>query len=311
MNSNREVHIVLSTYNGEHFLDDQLRSIEQQTHARWRLFVRDDGSIDGTVDIATRFCGARNQHFCRGEHAGVFGSYFRLLHEAGDAPYYAFCDQDDLWLPDKLSRAVQKLEAAHSADEPALYYSNIRHEQGGVLRTGARRGWRGALVENKAPGCTIVINAAARDLLAEATPAHMRFHDWWCYLVISALGRVIYDPYESVIRRIHGQNASYFSGNAVQRLSGRLHRLARGDTGAGYILHQADEFRKAYSRRLNPQMREYLDRFLSVRCGSAARRLKRALALKVHRERLLDRALLKVMLAFCSRDPGIRAAGND
>lgn len=210
--------VLLATCNGATFLQDQLSSIAAQDDHDWRLLVRDDRSTDATPELLEAFAAARAPgqvaRLPGGEaRIGALGAFLDLLAQAPPARRYAFCDQDDVWLPAKLAHAARAIEA-HPADLPVLYCARQRivdatlHEIG--LSPEVRRppSLRNALVQNIATGCTVAMNdAARRAVLAVPAPA-TTLHDWWSYLVVAAVGgRVIFDPTPVMLYRQHASNA--------------------------------------------------------------------------------------------------------
>ncbi len=215
-----QVAILLSTYNGEQFLTDQLESLLRQTLADWVLYWRDDGSTDGTVGIMRCFMAGAGAGRCHAVsrpsgRLGPTGSFMELLRVAvaadEDVGALAFADQDDVWLPEKLELAVTAL---HCDPQPTLYCSRqilvdeALHHIG--LSAMPRRPLRfpAALTQNVATGCTIVLNPAAARLVAGSHPPSATLHDWWSYLVVSANGgRLVADATPTVLYRQHRGNA--------------------------------------------------------------------------------------------------------
>jgi hypothetical protein len=178
-------------------LGEQLRSYTTQTHGNWQLYWRDDGSTDGSTALMTAFAkGPGNRQCVRLVEDGQLratGSFLALLRMAllGEAAFFAFSDQDDVWLPDKLAHAVAGLNQV-APDRPALYFC-ARTLVDSTLRpigeTPALRrppGFPAALTQNVIPGCCMVLNRAAAELIDAATVPDVTWHDWWCYLVVSA-----------------------------------------------------------------------------------------------------------------------------
>jgi glycosyltransferase involved in cell wall biosynthesis len=246
------------------------------------VLVRDDGSTDGTLDVLR----SRGLDAERGEHVGFVRSFGALLGRA-DADYVAFCDQDDVWLPDKLSRAVARLEGVSG---PALYCGRLsvvdeRLEPLGLSPL-PRRGlsFANALVESHAAGCTIVLNRAARELVGEL-PAEAVSHDWWIYLVLSALGELVYDPQPAILFRKHRGQAF---GIGVGTIGTWRAKLTRGTS----VLPQVRAFEREYGDRLGGEERRVLERFLQ------SSRLRYALRPDVYRQSRRDDALLRAKLAL-------------
>jgi glycosyltransferase involved in cell wall biosynthesis len=229
--------ILLAVHNGAAFLRAQLDSFTAQSYQNWQVFAGDDGSTDDSREILTRFA---EQALTQGNHveivdgpcAGTSAIHFlSLLTRAPDAPWMAFSDQDDVWLPDKLARAVAALEPLDPT-RPTLYCSRtwVTDEDLGtpVLSRNYTRplGFRNALLQNIAAGNTIVLNRAAADLARRAAPHAMcgtgvQGHDWWLYqLITGAGGQIIQDSTPTLYYRQHGRNlvgANHGFAAAVKR----------------------------------------------------------------------------------------------
>lgn len=225
----------MSTYDGERHLREQVDSILAQEGVRVRLVVRDDGSRDGTLDLLRSY---DDQRVCvvQGDNLGLPQAFFRLIEDSGpDADYWALADQDDVWLPHKLSRAVARLREVPG---PALYCARVLvvDEELRPLypHTLPLRGpsFANALVQNIATGCTIVLDRAARHVLRDRWPDDAVMHDAWLYLVVAGTGTVLYDPEVVVHYRQHAENAVGMGRGRVSRVLGRVRRQLAPD-GAG------------------------------------------------------------------------------
>jgi glycosyltransferase involved in cell wall biosynthesis len=251
------------------------------------VLVRDDGSADATVEIVR----SHGLDVEVGDHVGFVRSFGALLARA-DADYVAFCDQDDVWLPDKLSRAVARLEGLSG---PALYCGRLsvvdeRLEPLGLSPLPLRGlSFANALVESKAAGCTIVLNPAARELLAEF-PLEVVSHDWWAYLVVSAFGEIVYDPHPAILFRKHKGQAF---GIGVGTIDSWRAKLTRGVS----VLPQVRAFEREYGDRLGGEEGRILARFLAAQTGIGSR-LRYALRPDVYRQSTRDQWLLRAKLAL-------------
>ena len=232
-----KVDILLATYNGQAYLPELLKSLEDQSIKNWRLLVSDDGSNDDTIALIREFARHHAVEIFEGPGLGPGPNFISLAQRAdGSANYYAFCDQDDIWLPDKLQRAVENLEASET-QTAALYCSRQKliDEAGhdcGMSRSYSRPpSFRNALVENIATGCTVVMNQKLKDLLAELDPPTVKHHDWMAYLLATGTaGTVIYDPEPSILYRQHPGNT--ISANTGLRASlDRAFRIFKGEFG--------------------------------------------------------------------------------
>lgn len=210
------VAILLSTFNGEKFLPAQLNSLLAQTHERWVLHWRDDGSTDNTREVMHEFAARVGTDRCvesssSGPHLGVTASFLTLLRENIGAMAVAFADQDDVWLPEKLHCALEML--AEAGEFPALYCARqylvdeaLRGARLSILHSGAA-GFPACLTQNIANGNTLVMNAAAAALVATAGEPEGTVHDWWSYIIVSACGgKVLFDERPQVLYRLHNKN---------------------------------------------------------------------------------------------------------
>lgn len=214
---NGQIAILLGTFNGRRFLPAQIDSILQQSIRSWSMWVSDDGSVDGTLALLQGYqsaIGGDRLHIFRGPQKGFARNFLSLVCKSDiQADYFAFADQDDVWLPDKLEHASTVLKSCPS-DRPALYCSctliinEFDVEQGQFLHYHAKPSFCNALIQNIASGNTMVFNAAARELLLKAGPDVDVFaHDWWVYLAVMAVGGiVIFDPVPRVQYRQHADN---------------------------------------------------------------------------------------------------------
>lgn len=215
----QEVAILMSTYNGERFLAEQIESLLAQTHLRWRLYIRDDGSTDGTLAILRRYA-ARDLRILLCDdpepHRGVRDSFLWLLRHV-EEDRYMFCDQDDVWLPEKI--AVSLVALPPDEETPALVCTDLKVTDQDLNVTEESM-WRANHTADIAlrpeflrvaamyPGCTMLFNRAARDAVLE----HDRFpgiiHDQAVSLsVLKAGGSIIPLPQATILYRQHDGNA--------------------------------------------------------------------------------------------------------
>lgn len=257
------VEVLLSTHNGERFVTEQIESILAQTHPRVRLTVRDDGSTDGTPQVLAGL----GVETSAGDNLGLPWAFFRLIEDSSDdADYFSLADQDDVWSPEKLARAVAALEGIEG---PALYCARVMvtDEQLTPLYPHElpRRGpsFANALVQNIALGCTIVLNRAARDLVRGRWPQDCVMHDSWLYLVVSGCGAVLYDDHIVVQYRQHGSNTVGMGRGPVSRLAGRVQRqLSPG--GPRKHSRQDAELLRLFDVDLEPTARRQARQFLAA-----------------------------------------------
>lgn len=221
------VAILLCTYNGDRFLNEQLDSIIPQYDGNVSLWVSDDGSKDKTLQILeTHQSTLATDRFsiCSGPQVGFAQNFLSLVcNPEIKADYFAYADQDDIWTPGKLSRAITQLESV-SVNVPAIYCSRTHlidedgHPIGLSPLFNKAPSFANALVQNIGGGNTMVLNKAAVALLRSVGEKPIVSHDWWSYLLITgAGGTVIYDPEPTVHYRQHDTNI--IGSNRISRLS--------------------------------------------------------------------------------------------
>lgn len=215
------VEVLLATYNGAGYLAAQLDSILAQTGVELRVLARDDGSRDGTAQILADYA-ARHPGRLRIlpalERLGACGSFLALL-AASSAGYVAFADQDDIWLPEKLSvllRDVQAVEARRGADWPVLAHCDLEVVDS-ELRQIAPSYWRHAgldpsrnrlpqlMFQNTATGCAMLCNRALVKLALPGVPG-IPIHDHWLALHAAVFGEIVIEPRALVRYRQHAHN---------------------------------------------------------------------------------------------------------
>ena len=289
------VTIFMCTFNGERFLPAQLASLQWQTFTNWRLIVSDDGSTDGTLAILQTFQNAYPPgriEIVEGPRAGAPANFLFLASRKNPvSDYYAFCDQDDVWEADKLSRAIAILEATPRG-VPAVYGSRTRLIDANDNTIGLsplfsrRPTFRSALVQSIAGGNTMVFNRAARNLLAFCgADVTIPSHDWWLYQVTSACNGVVhYDPTPSVRYRQHGNNVI----GSNMGLAARLRRVRM--LGQGRFRQWSDQ-NVAALMRLRPRMtaenRNTFDTFRKARHLPLLQRARLFVEARVYRQTIL------------------------
>jgi glycosyltransferase involved in cell wall biosynthesis len=295
------VEVLLSTYNGERHLREQVDSILDQRGVDVRLVVRDDHSQDRTLEVLAAYAEEpRVWVRAGGRNLGLPQAFFELVQNSGDdAELWALADQDDVWLSHKLLRAAAALEAV---DGPAMYCARVLVSDEELQPLYAHvlplRGpsFENALVQNIATGCTIVLNPAARDVLRGRWPDYAVMHDAWIYAVLSGCGTVVYDPEVVVRYRQHAANAVGMGRGRVARVWARLRRqLAPGGSGAHG--RQNGELLRTHHDMLRPRARNALEAFCASR-SSVCSRLTYAASGPAHRQTVGSTVVVKILHAL-------------
>lgn len=279
--------ILLSTYNGAPYLPAFLESLLAQSERDWVLLWRDDGSSDETVSLITAWGAGHPGHLRPvtepAGNQGVVGSFMALLRaaEALDLPAIAFADQDDVWLPEKLTRALAALDET-PAETPALYCARQRLVDGNLREIGLSAslmgptGFPACLTQNIATGCTVALNRTAIRQVAASRPPREGWHDWWCYILVSAAGGVILRDEQAVILyRQHGANVVGAPSSAPRRA---LAAMRRGPSAFMSVFRKNVAALQENAEGFDPQVRAQLNIIAQSLAGGAILRL-RALAI--------------------------------
>ena len=245
----------MSTYNGEKYLSEQINSLMTQKGVNVHLQIRDDGSSDYTIKILEQFKTAFPDKIDieLGTHKGFSESFYLLAASADAYDYYAFCDQDDVWMPGKLQTAVDMIDG--TSDVPEMYFSNVQLTDS-ILRPlhtlykdyhfPSLLSMR--LTDNPAPGCSIVFNNTARKYFIRADKDKIVYHDFWMYLICSYMGKVVYDSNCQIMYRQHDSNVMGLH-NQKKNWIGRIRKL-------NHKLHireyAAAELCRLFSSQINP-----------------------------------------------------------
>jgi glycosyltransferase involved in cell wall biosynthesis len=297
------VTVLLSTFNGSKFIQQQLNSLYEQTYPDVRILVRDDGSSDSTRSILESEQSKGLIDILEGHgNLGPALSFFELLKSAAstETEYVAFCDQDDVWHPEKIARAVSKLTGV-ADDRPAMYCSRLELvdeslEHIGYTELPGKVGFGNALVESIAAGCSMVLNRNALNMVGNNLPSSVVIHhDWWCYLVVSCLGEVIFDEAATLKYRQHGNNAIGVAANWFTRLARTYRRFFGDGEGHLWMSAQASTLLDIFKDRIPPANRQILDNFVAAKT-SLYRRLQLALSRDIWRQKFSDNLFLRVLI---------------
>lgn len=253
------VTVLMSTYNGEKYLREQLDSIIKQENVDLRIVVRDDGSSDGTVSILDEYSkkykfisyykGSQNLKPCK--------SFLELIRSNTDSDYFALSDQDDIWDRDKLITAIRFLQAQDQT-MPALYFSNLRivDENNKYYRNSHDvprnlNNKYNALIATAATGCTIVYNKKLAEIANRVKPRTFSMHDTWLYLTCAFFGNVIYDFEPHINYRQHHDNVigAQLSNRKLPHLTKEIKRLCDRNLQPRY--DNAVEFLREFGTELS------------------------------------------------------------
>lgn len=275
------VTILLATYNGERYLEEQIESILQQTYADWELIIRDDCSSDDTAVIALKYVQQNpdkirfvKRDFPSGSAKNNFFSMLKLAK----SEYVMTCDQDDVWLPTKVEvtmSEMHRLEVEEGYNRPLLVHTDLEvvdynlsviAESMFKLQNldNRRNKLNNLLVQNIVTGCTTKVNRALLDMVDEA-PKEAMMHDWWFALIACAFGKIGFVDQSTVLYRQHGSNE--VGAKDTRSLCYNLKRLSETKQSMQVLQDtylQAQAFLKIYGEMLLPQFLELVKEYSSI-----------------------------------------------
>ena len=276
-----KVNILLGCFNGAKYITEQLDSIESQTHQNWCVYASDDGSADEMLDILKEYqvkWGSNKLVILQGPSNGFCQNFLSMVcNPKIIADYYAFCDQDDFWLPEKLTAAIHCLSLKDSSI-PYIYGGRTTYVDINLKKTGDSpnfiypTSFRNALVQNIAGGNTMVFNHATKTLVTKVGIVDAVAHDWWLYILITGCGgRMHYDSRSYILYRQH-PGALIGQNNSLKCQFIRFLKLLKGEYKAWNdqnigALKLANSF-------LNYNNRKTLDQFILYRNSNLTRRLR-------------------------------------
>ncbi|MGV3028771.1 glycosyltransferase family 2 protein [Streptococcus hyovaginalis] len=304
-----KVNILLSTYNGEKYLSEQIESIQAQTFTDWQLLIRDDGSRDGTVDLI--------KHFVKSDHRilfinednivnyGVVKSFYHLV-KFEKADYYFFSDQDDVWLPQKMAQTLEKA-MEFPKQTPLMIYTDLSvvNEQLDIINNRMIQSKgnspvtevRELLCHNSATGGTSMVNHALTSVWHEHSDIIM--HDWYLALAASALGKLVFLEEVTELYRQHDNNvlgASIDSDSLSSKIYHLSNRMLEYDKKLVDYIKQATCFYSDNERLLTEVDRECIDCFCRLPHMTIWQRVKAIKKFGYKKNNLLTTLMLRLAI---------------
>ncbi|MGV3011421.1 glycosyltransferase family 2 protein [Streptococcus thoraltensis] len=304
-----KVNILLSTYNGEKYLSEQIESIQAQTFKDWNLLIRDDGSKDNTTSIIREIAEEDDRirfiNDGQNENYGVIKSFYHLV-KFEKADYYFFSDQDDVWLPEKLEITLQRGQK-ENPDKPLLVYTDLRvvNENLEILQESmikaqshhANTELVQELTENTVTGGTMMINKALADKWQ--VYENLLMHDWYLALLAASLGKLVYIDQPTQLYRQHEANVL---GARTEDKKLKLLRLGPKAIFTKYwqIIHdsqkQAMTIVELFGRDLTPRDRLLIEQFYDIDRQSILRRAERLIRYGYSKNQLTHKIVFKILI---------------
>jgi len=271
-----KVQILLATYNGEKYIEEQLNSLLSQTYNDFQILIRDDGSTDKTVSIIKNIAKKNEDKIIIIEdniNCGNPTANFMQLMKNSDADYVMFCDQDDIWYPNKVEKSLECIKTLENKDTkvPCLIYTDYRVvgddlnyiDKSNTQLDFKKLDFSHLLVQNYVTGCCMMINKALCQI-ADNYDNRILMHDWWLALCAAGGGRIEHFPIVLMDYRQHiGQNAGFEDISKLNYIFRKIFSSESRKSMCNYI-NQAEALREKYYENLNSQNKLLLQIFLNI-----------------------------------------------
>jgi glycosyltransferase involved in cell wall biosynthesis len=280
------VSILMGTYNGEKFIEEQIQSIIDQTYKQWCLYIQDDGSTDRTLKIIEQFAELYPKriiilHKESSQH-GAKENYVTLceymLHT--EYPYIMFCDQDDVWKKDKIEVTIKKMKQEERDNKSALILVHTDLEVVDEKLNSIKQSYmkyraldpqcvatNRLLMQNNVTGCTIMINRPLlQKAFKECNSERIAMHDWWVALIASLFGKIVYIDEATIQYRQHSNNViGAIKVNSINFVINRLRDNAHVKKVLEMSINQAKELLVLCSNELSRYQYESIEALASIR----------------------------------------------
>ncbi|APF23727.1 glycosyltransferase [Clostridium butyricum] len=297
--SEKKIQILMSTYNGEKYLREQLNSIlNLDNYNNIKVLIRDDGSTDGTIKILKEYQQNYGFEVHLGENLGVNGSILWLFSNCNDkVEFYALSDQDDVWMPNKFSVLFSALQGNY--DENSIYLfsscSSITNEKLEVIGKSTQpingACFYNAMIQNICPGHTQVINKKLIDTIKGIDYSKISVIDHWIYLISSALGKVIFTENTTVLHRQHNDNCIGYQINGLSKLLTRIKRLSlkKADQMTVQLLFLLEMYKNVLPEEYKLEIEGFLE------SSTFNKRIKYIMKAKAFRQSKFENFLFKIL----------------
>ncbi|MDD7409788.1 glycosyltransferase [Fusobacterium gastrosuis] len=286
----------MSTYNGELYLKEQINSILEQEDVKVDIWIRDDGSVDSTVQIINDYMKEySNIKYYTGKNLKSAQSFIDLLYTIEGYDYYAFADQDDVWYRRKLIEGIKYLK-----DDYHLYgckkeivnenleVLNKKDEYPKCLELGV------TILRCKISGCTMIFDRFLKNKLMEYRPQVVTMHDSWVLKVACCVGKVYFDSNKYILYRQHSKNVVGAKQDLLNLWKKRIKNLKKRKKNLTRI-KMAEELYRGYSKYLNDKEKEHLYNFINSR-NSFKDRIKVIFSNFIKGDSYLDTIILKIII---------------
>lgn len=281
MENNGNIAILMSTYNGETYLIEQLESILNQTYQNFKLFIRDDGSSDNTKTILEQYCKKYPNKITiinDNNNLGAAQSFLSMIGYVSkftDFDYFMFSDQDDVWLDNKVLDSYQLIKS-YDNDKPLLCHTDLTvvDKDLNIINSSFIKmrclqpkvtSINHLLIQNNITGCTMIFNRKLLDIISKNDVSNIAMHDWWITLIASVFGEIHFLDKQTILYRQHGKNV--VGATNVRSFKFIIKRLLQKNQVRKTLqasIMQAKQFKLCFEDSLSNDYLNIINEFISL-----------------------------------------------
>lgn len=293
--------IIISAFNAEKYIKEQIESIFAQKNVDIKIWIRDDGSTDATLSLLKKLYGNDSRmKITSGQNLGAAESFIEAIFACDFVcDYYGFSDADDVWIDDKMEYSIEIIKK-QSFDKPVAAVTRLKIVDQYLNPIGytevPRKGlsFRNALVQTVASGASTTMNQAAFKILRIARPSFVVMHDAWTYLVITAFGQFYYGESPKLLYRQHASNVFGANYSWRKKVKNRANRFFVPNDS---YFHQAEEFYKLYGERLDCKTKKDISNYLNYK-NSFYKRLRFVFFPSITRQKFASNIYMRLLILF-------------
>lgn len=301
-----KIAILMATYNGEKYLEEQIKSIINQTYNNFILYIRDDNSTDNTIEIINKYKKMYSDKIIivkdKKNTRGACQNFITLLENVSkikEHNLFMFCDQDDVWNNDKIEITIEKYNNLEKKDIPILIHTDLTVVDSTLntisqsfinysnLNSNAQT-FNKYLVQNNVTGCTVLINRELVDLVKFDYTKQIIMHDWYFALLASALGKVIFINESTMKYRQHTSNV--LGAKKIKGIKGLYNKLIKNNTIKKELqktFEQAEYIKETCYNLLDSDTQKTLNDFLKIKKANKFKKIYLIIKNKFYKQSLI------------------------
>ena len=283
------IDILMATYNGEKYIEQQIESILKQTYNEWKLYIRDDGSTDSTIEIIEKYAAEYSDKIIivKDSKKGLGAKLnFAELIKYSTNEYCMFSDQDDVWLENKIEltlNTMSDMEQKFGKLIPILVHTDLKvvNKELDVINASFwnyqnldpnRKKLNDLLVQNNVTGCTMMINKKLIDL-SQDMPKECIMHDWWIALIASTFGKIGAISIPTILYRQHGNNeVGAHKYRSLKFIKNKIYNIKKIKTSINDAIVQSKCFYDMFIKYFNEDQEELINNFYNIKKNNFIKR---------------------------------------